>query len=226
MIQAAPSATLSDVFTAAVATYGGPNASTLSSQWTTISMAEILAENPDLAKSMSDVDFSGQVSVNLQSGEVIIADRGTVPTSGKNLITDSQIAVGAELNAQPVADAFALAGLAAAQQKLSEAGVTMSALYTTGHSLGGAESQGQTAMLSVATNPDGTPILPAGVHITNVSLDAPGIAGLADAGNSNNYTSYNFSAQGDLVNLAGGSDLSGTTNVNLPVGPSMWATGD
>lgn len=221
MTQTAPSATLNDLTTAAVASYGGANAPAMGSQWQPIDVAPA---NSDLRAAMDAKGFYGQAYVNSQTGEVIIADRGTIGNV-QNLISDAQIAVTAFNGAQSIADNFATAALAAAQTQLSLSGVTVSVIYTTGHSLGGAESQGQAAMLSVATNPDGTSLVPSGVKITNVSIDAPGIAGLSTSGNSNNYTSYNFSAQGDLVNLAGGNNLAGTTSVSLAIGPSMWATG-
>ncbi|WP_158300672.1 hypothetical protein [Chromobacterium sp. ATCC 53434] len=187
-------------------------------------MEDILTNNPTLADSMAKVGFYGEVSVNRETGEVIIADRGT--TNAQNLVTDTEVALDVSRDAQPVADAFALAGLAAAMQDLALNGVAVSAIYTTGHSLGGADAQGQAALLSnLGASPDGTSNFPAGVHITNVSLDSPGIANLTNSGTGSNYTSYNFSAQGDLVHFSGGSDLAGTTEVSLPVGPSMWSTG-
>ncbi len=172
---------------------------------------------------MTDIGFYGETSVNLQTGEVIIADRGTA--NALNLITDAQVATGAALNGRPVAEDYARAALDAAQSELANAGVSLSAIYTTGHSLGGAESQIQAMMLSTAADEAGNPLVPNDVHITNISLDAPGIGSLATMGNSSRYSSYNLSAQGDLVHLAGGNDLSGTTAVSLGVGPSMWATG-
>ena len=109
MEQITQSATLTDIVTAAVATYGGENAPTLGSQWTQIGLTDILEKDPSLAKAMANVGFYGQVNINLQTGEVIIADRGTA--NSQNLITDSQVAIGAALDAKPVADAFALAAV-------------------------------------------------------------------------------------------------------------------
>lgn len=222
MTQTASATTLKDVFTAAVATYGGKDAPRLGNQWTLLSMDEISKVDSSLSATMKSVGFSGQVNVNLQTGEIIIADRGT--DNLKNLVTDAGVAVDTIANSQQVAESFARAGLIAAQTKLKQAGVQLSAVYTTGHSLGGAESEMQAGMLSCATDSKGTPLVPIGVPITNVSLDAPGIAGLANRGDRDRYASYNFSSQGDVVHLSGGNDLNGTTEVSLPVGPPMWST--
>lgn len=222
MTQSAPSATLNDVFTAAVATYGGDDAPKLGSQWTALPMDDISRFDPTLSGAMQTTGFSGQVNVNLQTGEIIIADRGTANL--KNVATDAGVAVDTVADSHLVAEAFARAGLAAARKQLAQAGVEMSAVYTTGHSLGGAESEMQAGMLSLAADSSGVPLVPAGVPITNVSLDAPGIAGLANRGDRERYTSYNFSSQGDVVHLSGGSDLKGTADVSLPVGPQMWST--
>lgn len=155
----------------------------------------------DFTSTMSNLGYAGQAYVNMQTGEVIIANRGTVGNV-QNLISDAEISVGARQQAQIVADQFSAAALQVAQDQLSATDVQLSAVYTTGHSLGGAESMGQAAFLSSATNSDGSSVLPAGVKITNASFDAPGISSLSTTGDSSNYTSYNFSAQGDLVTCA------------------------
>ena len=81
MNQSPPSATLNDLATAAVAAYntGKSGEPAMGNQWTQISQADILAKNPSLTqKSLDDVGFSGQAYVNTQTGEVVIADRGTI----------------------------------------------------------------------------------------------------------------------------------------------------
>lgn len=78
MSQSAPSATLNDLATAAVAAYGGTDAPPMGSQWTLVDVAPI---GSDLARIMSAVGFSGQAYVNTQTGEVIIADRGTIDSA-------------------------------------------------------------------------------------------------------------------------------------------------
>jgi hypothetical protein len=223
MTQTVPSATLKDLFTAAVATYGDKDDPKLGAQWTPLPMSEIAQSDPKLASAMERLGFSGQVSINMQTGEVIIADRGTANL--KNVITDTGVAVDAVANTHEVAERFARAGLAAAKRKLADADVQVSAVYTTGHSLGGAEAQMQAAMLSTAKDTYDKPLVPAEVHITNVSLDSPGISTVWNKGDSSRYTSYNFSAQGDVVHLSGGHDLAGTKEVSLPLGPSMLSTG-
>lgn len=159
---------------------------------------------------------------------MIIADRGT--QNLKNIFTDAELATREKINAQPVANAFALAGLRVAKEMLEADQISLSAVYTTGHSLGGTESQGQMVMLSGAAmrtkdQGDGLPLVPEGVKLTNVSIDAPGIDGLKVADDGSQYVSYNFSSQGDLVHLSGGKELAGTTDISLPVGPPMMATG-
>ncbi|MEW6339649.1 MAG: lipase family protein [Paraburkholderia sp.] len=222
MTQTTPSATLKDIFTAAVATYGDKNDPKLGPQWTPLSMSDIARFDPKLGAAMDQLGFSAQVNINFQTGEVIIADRGTANL--KNVVTDAGVAVDAVANTQNVAERFARAGLTAAKAKLDQANVPFSAVYTTGHSLGGAEAQMQASMLSTATDSHGKPLVPTDVHITNVSLDAPGISTLWNKGDGSRYTSYNFSAQGDVVHLSGGHDLAGTKEVPLPLGPSMLST--
>lgn len=223
MTQAAPSATLRDMFTADVASYEKPeDGAVMGSQWKQIPLKEILKDNPSLEKRFDKVGFHGQVNVNMNTGEIIIADRGTA--NAKNLYTDAQLALHLSTNAQPLADEFARLGLKAAEARLTTGGVKPSAVYVTGHSLGGYESQGQTVMLSTAKDEAGKPLLPADVKLVNVSIDAPGIARLADKGDSSRYSSYNFSAQADGVHLAGGSHLKGTQAFTVPVGPTVAQT--
>ncbi|MDR6739129.1 hypothetical protein J2X56_001115 [Herbaspirillum sp. 1173] len=80
--------------------------------------------------------FSGEAYINTQTGEVIIADRGTVGNV-QSIISDAEITVGAMQQAQSVANEFAASALGTAQEQLSNSGVQVSAIYTTGHSLGG-----------------------------------------------------------------------------------------
>lgn len=215
MTQAAPQATFNDLTTAAVATYGGPSAPTMGPQWVAI------PSDPTAIANNNAVGYSGQAWVNPATGELIIGDRGTVPTNGQNLLSDGELATGLVANAQAAADNFALYAVQQAGNYL-DAGVSLSNIYTTGHSLGGYESQGQTEFLTTL-NSSATVDL-TGVQFTNFSIDAPGIGGIAQTGNSGQYTSYNVSAQGDLIHLSGGNELQGTTDVSLPIGPSMWAT--
>ena len=226
MTQAFNSATLNDLAVAAAVVYNNDNINQLSmgSQWTQIPITKIYENDPQLANAMNGAGFSAQAYVNQQTGEVIIADRGT--DNLKNIITDIQIGLGTINTAQDVANNFATAALDAAKDflKNSGSGIPISAVYTTGHSLGGSESQGQAAKLSTTLS-DILGTSGGNIPITNVSFDAPGIGSLATSGNNGNYTSYNFSGQGDLVHLAGGKDLFGTSEVSLNIGPPLWATG-
>src|SRR4051812_9952340 len=107
MTQIAPSATLNDLATAAVVAYntGKSGEPTMGSQWTAVPLDKIVSAtgNEDFAQGMSKLGFSCQVYVNSQTGEVIIADRGTVGNV-QNIISDIQITVGAPQQAQPIAD--------------------------------------------------------------------------------------------------------------------------
>ncbi|RKP47554.1 hypothetical protein D7S89_15110 [Trinickia fusca] len=211
------------MITAAVASYEKPeDRAVMGAQWEQIPLNKILKDNPSLEKKFDRVGFHGQVNVNMNTGEIIIADRGTA--NAKNLYTDAQLALHLSTNAQPLADEFARLSLKAAEEKLATRGVKPSAVYVTGHSLGGYESQGQTVMLSTAKDEAGKPLLPADVKLVNLSIDAPGIARLADKGDSSRYSSYNLSAQADGVHLAGGSHLKGTQEFTVPVGPTVAST--
>ncbi|MGN6232415.1 MAG: hypothetical protein ACTHNZ_14800 [Trinickia sp.] len=163
--------------------------------------------------------YSAQVYVDANTGEVIIANRGTQNLA--NVKTDVGVALGQVANAQPIADEFAKRALVVAKRVLSDAGVKMTALYTTGHSLGGAEAEGQAQMFSVQKGPEAIPV---DVHITNFSIDAPGIGERAHKGDQSRYTSYNLSARGDVVHKAGGDQLEGTVQVALPIGPRIAQT--
>ncbi|WP_206956331.1 lipase family protein [Trinickia acidisoli] len=222
MSQPRTSATVNDLIAASVATYGGSDAPTMGKQWLEVSLSKIVKRDPSLSSAMTKCGFYGQVYVNQQTGEVIIANRGTQNMT--NLATDAGVAVGMVGDAQAIANEFARRGLQVAQTILSDAGVKMSALYTTGHSLGGAEAEGQAAMLSTANDPSTGPLVPADVHITTLSIDAPGIGDLAHKGDQSRYTSYNFSSQGDVVHKAGGEQLAGTVQVSLPIGPPIVET--
>lgn len=218
MSQLTPLATVKDMITADVAAYGDPDGPKLGSQWTPVPRESFTDKK--FREIMTRFGYSGQVYANVQTGEVIIANRGT-----QNLVnykTDVGVAVGLVANAQPVADEFATRGLMAAKLLLAHAGVKMSALYTTGHSLGGAEAEGQAQMLSAQNGVHA--LLPADVHITNFSIDAPGISDRAHQGDKSRYTSYNLSAQGDVVHKAGGDQLEGTVQVPLPIGPRIAQT--
>lgn len=217
MSQSTPSATVEDLITADVAVYHDDHGLGLGSQWHKIP-PEAFA-NEKLSYAMSQYGYYGEIYVNARTGEIIIANRGTQNLA--NIKTDAGVAMGLVGNAQPTADEFARQGLKAAQKYLSDAGIKMTALYTTGHSLGGAEAEGQAQMFSVQKGPGAIPV---DVHITNFSIDAPGIGERAHKGDQSRYTSYNLSARGDVVHKAGGDQLEGTVQVALPIGPRIAQT--
>jgi hypothetical protein len=196
------SITLKDVATASVNVYGGDRAPQMGPQWTQISVA-----------SDNSVGYYGKAWVNADTGEVIIANRGTVPTNLMNLGSDGLLSIWNFT--RDAVDSFASAAIDAASSYLNP-GISVSEVYTTGHSLGGSESQGQAYDLAMSGDFSG-------IHFTNVSIDAPGLGAITQNA-CTNITSYNFSAQGDVIHLAGGSDLDGTNDVSLPYGPPMLAT--
>lgn len=218
MSQSNLSVTVKDVLTADVAAYGDPGAPQLGEQWTKIPLERFTDEQ--FRERMSHFGYSGQVYVNEKTGEVIIANRGTQTLA--NFETDAGVALGMVANAQPTADEFARRALRAARALLAGDGVKMSAVYTTGHSLGGAEAEGQAQMLSLEKGPDA--LVPPDVHITNFSIDAPGVGERAHQGDQSRYTSYNVSSQGDVVHKAGGDQLDGTLEISLPIGPRIMQT--
>lgn len=110
-LSAQPTATINDMITAANAAYQVPGDPALGSNWTPLNVAPA---NSPLADSMSIVGYLGQAYVNLQTGEVIIADRGTVPTNVQNLVLDVQLAAFHEQQAKQTTDAFAVAATQAA----------------------------------------------------------------------------------------------------------------
>ncbi|WP_162878144.1 hypothetical protein [Trinickia diaoshuihuensis] len=217
MSQSKPSATVEDMLTADVAAYGDPGGPQLGSQWTPLPLERF--SDAKLRRAMDRFGYSGRIYADVKTGEVIIANRGT--QNRANFKSDVGVAMGMVADAQSTADEFARRGLIAAQRFLSDHGVKMSAIYTTGHSLGGAEAEGQAQMLSIENGPHA---LPPDVHITNFSIDAPGVGYRAHRGDRSRYTSYNLSAQGDVVHKAGGDQLEGTVQVSLPIGPGIMQT--
>ena len=158
------------------------------------------------------VSYSGQAWVNPNTGELIIANRGTVPSLSGNLVSDAQLGLAIVNQAQSTANAFAVNAITNAQAMLNP-GVSLSQVYTTGHSLGGSESQGQSIFLSSIASQYN-------FSLTNISFDAPGIGGISQSTPSN-VASYNFSSQGDIVNKTGWAQLNGTIDVS-----ANWTTND
>ncbi|MBV6324889.1 beta strand repeat-containing protein [Duganella violaceipulchra] len=208
--------TISNLATTAHAAYEPNGNLDLGANWRNIDTSSL---SSSLQAAMVSKGYYGVASVNLVTGEVVIGNRGTILIT-PNLSSDIQLGVGVIQNAQVVANRFAFEATQLAATQLNGGQITH--LYLTGHSLGGAESEGQTAYLSTLISKG--KLLNTDVQLTNVSFDAPGIGPLSLTGDSRLYTSYNISAQGDLIHYAGGADLAGTTVVAAPYGPSLAST--
>ena len=212
---AATSTTLNDLVNAAVSAYHKDNTPNLGPDWIGI---DPTTQNAALKQKMDAVGYSGEAKVNIVTGEISIANRGTISLT--DLYNDAWI--GTHLVAQPaqtVANEFALAAISQANAYLATGNLSVTAVYFSGHSLGGEESQGQTVMLSNMISKG--MILDQTVHITNVSVDGPGIGPIADKGDPNYYTSYNISERSDIIHYSGGAHLSGTIDLIAQSGPDQ-----
>ena len=160
--------------------------------------------------------YFGVAYRNTVTGEIVVANRGTVPPGGgdlsttlKNLKTDYQLAKLAPTRVQTDAGAFALwvlANLPSTQQMFPS-------FIETGHSLGGNEAQAALAFLV-----DGKHI--SNTRISAVLFNSPGIGGYRISGSPTDYNVVDLYSQGDAIHLAGGVHLGGTGNlVNLAAGP-------
>ena len=110
MTQAAPSGTVNDAMTAAVAAYAAPgSASAMGSQWTELNVP---TPKNELQERMDSNSYSARAWVNKQTGELIIANRGTIPTDSKNLEQDAAVAFQKTFPGENVARLFADAAIA------------------------------------------------------------------------------------------------------------------
>ena len=80
MSQSTPSATVEDLITADVAVYHDDHGLGLGSQWHKIP-PEAFA-NEKLSYAMSQYGYYGEIYVNARTGEIIIANRGTLFPTG------------------------------------------------------------------------------------------------------------------------------------------------
>jgi len=119
MTQSTAVATLNTLITASVSAYADSGGSTQGAEWIPLKFAPV---GSNFANVMSQNGYSAQAYVNDQTGEVIIANRGTIDIE-QNLASDGEIALIVPVGAQAVADDFAVAALQAAQAQLSSTGV-------------------------------------------------------------------------------------------------------
>lgn len=105
MGQSQSSATVATVLNAAVLAYGNPDTPPLGPQWTQISLSQIAEASGDqnLAEDMSRSGYSGLAWVNENTGEVIIASQGMVPSQVGNKGNKGQIPIIQVKSAPPAA---------------------------------------------------------------------------------------------------------------------------
>lgn len=115
-------------------------------QWTPVTSAQLDALNSN------SLGYHGEAWVNESTGEVMVANEGTVPTNTANLLSDTQLSVDAVPAAQDISNTFAQQAIVTAEQMLQGTGVSVTTVDLTGHSLGGYEGQGNTVFLSNLTN--------------------------------------------------------------------------
>lgn len=130
--------------------------------------------------------------------QVVIANRGTVPTSVGDLTMDYDIAH----NIQPPSDTSAQAYYQDVVSYFTGQGITNINVIETGHSLGGQEAD------FVATRGS----LPAPTEA--VTFDAPGIGPAAQTASSAN--AVNISNINDVIHLAGGTYVGNEATVSAP----------
>lgn len=139
------------------------------------------SSNLALEKSYASDGYFADVFHNSITGEIVIADRGTDPTSLKDLLTDFNLATGQDTKAETDANNFAVQ--AANQLKFSNPSAT---IIETGHSLGGSEAQAADAWLvDNGTLPNSS--------VSAVTFNAPGIAAnFAPLNAPGSYTALNL----------------------------------
>jgi hypothetical protein len=153
--------------------------------------------------SNSNTGYYGAAYINNSTGEIVIANRGTRPTSLADLLNDVELASGIKTPAQDDAASFAV------QVANAHPGIP---IIETGHSLGGNEAQAAT----VALTKNGT-------SVSAVIFNSPGIGGYpVPIGVS--YKVQNFYDQGDAIHLAG--SAAGLKNLSVLLGVEAVAVCD
>ena len=110
-------------------------------------------------------DYQGIAWINVNTGEVIVADRGT-QSATDILKSDSHIALNQPFDAQTLASKFAEDVIKSLDRDYP--GIKITQVYDTGHSLGGTEGQSQMITLSQLT--PGVPPIFVGVNSPRASL--------------------------------------------------------
>ena len=161
-----------------------------------------IAPNPDIS---GPYGFYAEAFKNSQTGEIVIAIRGTVPTMVANIAEDLELGLVSKY--APVMNAIANDAITFAKEVAkANPGATIT---LTGHSLGGYAAQAALVRLTQA----GT------ANVSAVTFNAPGLPtwflGSADPAS---FNSYNFNTQGDIIHTYGGTQIGESTI--LDVGPS------
>ncbi|EKD39668.1 MAG: hypothetical protein ACD_75C00331G0011 [uncultured bacterium] len=158
--------------------------------WQHIGRSDKLLDDPVLRKDAAANGFSAD-AFRSPSGEIVIANRGTEPTSIKDLWADFQLAFGIEPGQADSARAF----VDAVKAELQIRGEEVSAIHMTGHSLG--DYLAQTGVKYVNKEYEGQ------IHATGFGLNGPGI-GEADTSSTD---FVHLQLDSDLVHHAGGDHL-------------------
>ena len=155
----------------------------------------------DGATSNPSHNYFGVAYQNVNTQEIVISNRGTQPSSFKDLYSDVLLATGTVPPA--VSDAIAFA----TQVAKDFPGVP---LTVTGHSLGGYEAAAVEAnLVDRGIDPSATA----------VTFEAPGLPAQAFHGAAGSYNVLNIYNQGDAIHLAGGTVLG--LSASLPAGQSL-----
>jgi Ca2+-binding RTX toxin-like protein len=184
-------ATILDLALLSAATYGD---NTVPTVWNLIGTSEA-----------NDCGYLGQAYQNIETKEIVIANRGTRPDQLPDLLNDLKLSLLVATAAQDAAVEFAL------QIQSTHKGVP---IVETGHSLGGNEAQAATVKLTEKVAIEGG-------KVSAVVFNSPGIGGFS-YDKSKTYNVLCIYDQGDAIHLAGGEHI-GTDSRELPAGPNTAA---